>query len=210
MLFSPTLRIAGRTAVNVLSNIFGIDGEMYYPQEYESGRGGYDDEIVYNDTPDWKGKFLAPFVFNGSKPHYGGFFDELNGDEKAIYFDDLANVPINSLIVFKMAAGDELYRVFDLYSNNDEYGHIYTKVIVVPITKSDIHTQNSKELNREYMEEVYESEVNPDNSTDEFLNELMGKPKEDILEGAIGEEIVEPSLKKSSKISLDFDEDDLL
>jgi len=196
MLFSPVLRIAGRTSVKVLSNLFGIDGEMYYPKGFKSGRGGYDDEIIYNETPDWTGKFLAPFIFAGSKQHFGGFYDELNGDEKAIYFDDLTEVPINSLIIFKMPAGEQLYKVADLQSNNDDFGHIYTKAIVVPVTKDNINITTSKKLNQEYAEKMIENEINVDNTTEEFLNDLLEQGMADIKKVANNERTIEQTDKK--------------
>jgi hypothetical protein len=200
MLFSNVLRIAGRTSVKVLSNLFGIDGELYYPKEYSSGRGGYDDEIVYSEKPDWIGKFLAPFVFAGAKQHYGGFFDELNGDEKAIYFDDQMEISINSLIVFYMEAGNQMYKVSDLQSNNDDLGHIYTKAIVVPVTKDNIHTKKNEELNRDYEIKMLETDNNIDNSTQEFLNDLLGQDMADIEESALTEN--EP-IKTNKKIAKD-------
>jgi hypothetical protein len=211
MLFSNVLRIAGRTSVKVLSNLFGIDGELYYPKGFESGRGGYDDEIIYSDTPDWTGKFLAPFVFASAKQHFGGFFDELNGDEKAIYFDDQMKVPINSLIVFKMEAGDQLYKVYDLQANNDDLGHIYTKCIVVPVTKDNIHTKDSKELNRKYAEEMVENDIDVDNSTQEFLNDLLGQNMADIEKTATEEDETIKTNKNFSKDTvLNISDEDLL
>ena len=53
MLFSGSLRVAGRTSIKVLSNLFGIPGELYYPKGYKSGRSGYDDEIEYNEFERW-------------------------------------------------------------------------------------------------------------------------------------------------------------
>jgi hypothetical protein len=212
MLFSNVLRIAGRTSVKVLSNLFGIDGELYYPKGYESGRSGYDDEIIYNETPDWTGKFLAPFVFAGAKQHFGGFFDELNGDEKAIYFDDQMEVPINSLIVFNMPAGNQLYKVYDLQSNNDDLGHIYTKAIVVPVTKDNIHTKTSQELNKEYAANMVEKEIDVDSSTEEFLNDLLGQNMADIEEFATQpkKEIIQTDKIAGDDKILSISDEDLL
>ena len=212
MLFSGSLRVAGRTSIKVLSNLFGIPGELYYPKGYKSGRSGYDDEIEYNETPDWTGKFLAPFVFSESKQHFGGIFDELNGDEKAIYFDDQMVIPINSLVVFKMPAGNQLYKVYDLQSNNDDLGHIYTKAIVVPVTKDNIHTTESQKLNKEYAKELIENEIDADNSTEEFLRDLLGQNMADIEEYAnqTEKEIIETNKKASSDSILDISEEDLL
>lgn len=214
MLFSPTLRIAGRTAVAVLSNIFGLEGELYYPKEFESARAGYDDEIEYSETPDWTGKFLAPFVFGGSKAQFGGFFDELNGDEKAIYFDDRMVIPINSLVVFKMPAGEQLYRVYDLQSNNDEFGHIYTKCIVVPVTKFNKHTKIAQELNAEYIEELEKQDRNEDQSVEEFINDLLGKPMENIKEANDNHESNTKDIyytgESPSEIKLDISDSDIL
>jgi hypothetical protein len=214
MLFSPTLRVAGRTAISVLSNIFGLDGEMYYPKGYDSARSGYDDEIQYSDTPDWTGKFLAPFIFGGSKVQYGGFFDELNGDEKAIFFDDLSTVPIGSLMVFKLPAGEQLYKIDDLVTNNDEFGSIYKKVIVVPVTKINEHTPVRQELQAEYIDEVIEKGINEDTSADEFLNDLLGEPMKDLkttqTQRSNDTEIIVDSFLNASTISLDLEDEDLL
>lgn len=214
MLFSPTLRIAGRTAISVLSNIFGLEGEMYYPKGYDSARGGYDDEIQYSDTPDWTGKFLAPFVFGGAKVQYGGFFDELNGDEKAIFFDDLSTVPIGSLMVFKMPAGEQLYKIDDLVTNNDEFGAIYKKVIVVPVTKINEHTPKKQELQEEYLDKIVEEEINEDTSADEFLNDLLGEPMKELKSTQKhrkeNTEIIVDSFMNASTISIDLDDEDLL
>ena len=208
MLFSGSLRVAGRTSIKVLSNLFGLPGELYYPKGYNSGRGGYDDEIIYNDEPDWTGKFLAPFVFAGSEKYYGGIFDELNGDEKAIYFDDTMNIPINSLVVFNMPAGNQLYRVYDLQSNNDDLGHIYIKAIVVPITKDNIHTQYSKELSKEYVADKIDEGVNIDNSTDEFLRDLMGQDMAELEEYSTQteKEIIETNKKSSNDKIIDIED----
>jgi hypothetical protein len=212
LLFSGSLRVAGRTSIKVLSNLFGIPGELYYPKGYKSGRSGYDDEIEYNDTPDWTGKFLAPFVFGGSKQHFGGLFDELNGEEKAIYFDDQMIIPINSLVVFNMPAGNQLYKVYDLQSNNDDLGHIYTKAIVVPVTKENKHTQHTQKLNQEYAKEMIEKDIDIDNTTEEFLRDLLGQNMADIEEFAEREEkeIIKTKTKVGKDNILDISEEDLL
>jgi len=211
MIFSNVLRIASRTSVKVLSNMFGIDGELYYPKGFESGRGGVDDEIIYNDTPDWTGKFLAPFVFGNAKQHFGGFFDELNGDEKAMYFDDTMTIPINSLIVLTMQAGNQMYKVYDLQSNNDELGHIYSKVIVVPVTKDNLHTLNNRELNKEFAGEMLEDQIDVDDSTEEFLNDLMGKGFADIEKTANSDDIIdETEIKVSDDSIISISESDLI
>jgi len=211
MIFSNVLRIAGRTSVKVLSNLFGINGELYYPKGFESGRSGVDDEIIYDNQPDWTGKFLAPFVFTSAKQHFGGFFDELNGDEKAIYFDDQMIIPVNSLIVFKMPAGNQMYKVYDLQSNNDDLGHIYTKAIVVPVTKDNIHTENNRELNKEYAKNMLEYNIDVDNSTEEFLNDLLGQGMADIEKTSTEEDkIIETNKKLSNDKIISISEEDLL
>ena len=212
MLFSPVLRIAGRTSVNVLSNLFGIPGEIYFPKGYTDGRAGYDDEIEYSDTPDWEGKLLAPFVFNTAKQHFGGFYDELNGSEKAIFFDDTMILPLNSLVVMKMEAGNQLYRVIDLESNNDEFGHIYSKVIVTPVTKMTQHNEINTELNKEYTEKMLEKEADVDNSVQEFLNDLKDKNMATMEEFATQPEPeVKDVHKKAANDSVDFiNYDDIL
>jgi len=214
MLFSAVLRIAGRTSINVLSNMFGLPGEIYYPKGYKSGRSGYDDEIEYSDKPDWKGLLLAPFVFMGSKPHFGGFYDELNSEEKAIYFDDTMNIPYNSLVVLKLEGGTQLYKVSDLLSNNDDLGHIYTKAIVVPVIKENEHTSDKKEKNVEFVKEELDKKINIDNSIDEFLNDLQDKNFLE-MENAIETKEEEKIEKSNKKIGNDkfievFDANDLL
>lgn len=208
MLFSNVLRIAGRTSVKVLSNLFGIEGELYYPKGFKSGKSGYDDEIIYSDTPDWTGKFLAPFIFETSEQHFGGFYDELNGSEKAIFFDDKMIIPINSLIVLKMKEGDQMYKVYDLQSNNDELGHIYTKAIVVPVLKNNIHTKHTDSLNNQYVKEMIEKNIDIDNSMEEFLNDLLGESMKDMKNNE--SKTIKTNKKVSDSSIISISDEDLL
>jgi len=217
MIFSNVLRIAGRTSVKVLSNLFGVKGELYYPKGYKSGKSGYDDEIEYGDKPDWEGQFLAPFVYATSKQYFGGFYDELNGDEKAIYFDDQMIVPINSLVVFNFEGGNQLYRVIDLQANNDDFGPIYTKAIVTPVTKSNEHTKTTREKAIDYAKELVDLQIDADNSTDEFINDLLGKGLADLsgesdIEKTANEKIeIEKTNKKVSNDTIfSISDEDLL
>lgn len=175
MLFSPSLRTAGQVSISVLSNLFGVTAKIYYPKGYDSARGGLDAEVQYNDTPDVEEKLLAPFLFSNAKAQFGGFYDELTGDDKFVYQDNLHDYPRGSLIVFNMEAGDSSFIVDSTESNNDEMGKIYSKVRLKPYSKLSFDkTPTTLERNIDAMQYLTDEDIDEDNTVTEFLNDLVG------------------------------------
>ena len=200
MLLSSALRVSAGNSIKVLTDLFGLPSEIYYPKGYESGRGGYDGEIQFNEEPDWKGKLLVPFVFNNTHVHFGGMYDMFAGDEKAIYLDHKFKIEINSKNVIRMEGGEEAYLVSSIDGNNDDLGKIYQKCLLVPYNKFEDYKVTS-DKNKLKVIELNNDEIDLDILTDDFEDKMLFEEKEIQEEKDADERIKE--LKEETENSED-------
>jgi hypothetical protein len=150
--FRPLAKGVNKAIVK-LTQLFGIEADIYLPLSYNNTSTGYiDNDITYEDEPSYSNKLLFPYILK-EKNKSMGMVDELFADDdKVVYlYDDIINLVKFSKIVFPTISGVNTYIIKDISDISDDEQIILRKAFLVPdeyITKENI------ELIEESVEEV--------------------------------------------------------
>jgi len=173
------IKIGVNISINVLTNLYGISSDVYFPIKSDSLQYGYfDDNIEYPSEPNWSGKLLIPSIFKEIQASFSGAFDNLTPDEKILYLPNTIEFPRYSKIIIWLQDQAVEYRINDIQEYRDDEGQIYRKYILVPITNEDIDNEKVEELIENNIENFDENPLTQNIDTEKDYSIVEESPIE--------------------------------
>jgi len=153
------IKIGANISIKVLTNLYGVFADVYFPKNDKSlHHGFYDDNIEYSDTPDFSGKLLIPSFYSLGETTLPGIFDNLTQDEPVLYLPNTKRFPKYSLIVVNPPTGVLKFRINDEVEYKDDESIVFRKYILVPvITTKETDFELIEEKKSEFDSEEFSS-----------------------------------------------------
>ena len=153
------IKIGANISIKVLTNLYGVFADVYFPKNDKSLQHGfYDDNIEYSEIPDFSGKLLIPSFYSLGETTLPGIFDNLTQDEPVLYLPNTKKFPKYSLIVVNPQTGVLKFRINDEVEYKDDESTVFRKYILVPVIttkETDFNLIEEKEL--EFDDEEFSS-----------------------------------------------------
>jgi len=157
-----------KRAVKVLTKIYGIEADIYFPLSVNNLKHGVrDNDITYNEEAELSAKVLIPAFFK-DKVESDPLGSDFENDGYYLYYT-LAEIPDYSKLVLKTPKNSiQNFQVVQFRGVSDDEQLIYGKYELIPLSKIDIAVnQEEFEVALEHKEDYLEDFADiPDNLLD--------------------------------------------
>jgi hypothetical protein len=156
MNIGTTLKNGVNNTIKALTNIFGIQAEIYKPITSTSERGVFsNDSIEFEKDPYFSGKVLLPVIFKEKASGLNIADDIL--DDTFLYVPGYINIYRFSRVSVKLKTNKiEEFIVEDIIDIDDDEQVIFRNYKIIPFTNNDLENAISNEVIYEKDEEQNE------------------------------------------------------
>lgn len=144
-LISDILQEGANLSIELNTEFFGVECKIYYPKDFGSYSGNYDD-IKFSTEPDLEKRLLIPDIYNLRRTPTAGISDSLFQEDLIMYVKHDLHIPSYSKIVAILdTIGPYQFIVQDTDSVTTTTEIIYRELRLTPFVN---FTKNDPELNQ--------------------------------------------------------------